>query len=518
MQGAASHLPDDIDTLKRLVLEREAELATARQTTLHLSAWIEKLKLEIARLKRMQFGRSSERLGERIDQLELIVEDLEVSQAQAGPASPACVAEKRAPVRKPLPAHLPRETVRHESEPNCPDCGSVLKTIGEDLAEMLEYVPAHFKVIRHVRPRLACRCCERIVQAAAPSRPIDRGIPGPGLLAHVLVSKFADHLPLYRQAGIYARAGVELERSTLADWVGAAARLLDPLVAALGKHVLAGHTLHADDTPVPVLQPGRGTTKTGRLWTYVRDDRPAGGDTPPAVWFRYSPDRKALRPAEHLKRFAGILQADGYAGFGSVYASGRVTEAGCWAHVRRKFYDIHQASASPIAGQAIARIGALYEIEREIRGKPPDERRAHRQARAGPLLDALRQWLQASLSTVSGKSAIALAIKYALTRWTALTRYADDGRIEIDNNAAERAIRDVALGRKNWLFAGSDAGGERAAAIYSLLGTAKLNGLDPERYLRAVLERIADHPINRIEELLPWHLEVDRVGELREAA
>ncbi|HRO60405.1 MAG TPA: IS66 family transposase, partial [Burkholderiaceae bacterium] len=261
-----------------------------------------------------------------------------------------------------------------------------------------------------------------------------------------------------------------------------------------------------------------GTTKTGRLWTYVRDDRPAGAATPPAVWFRYSPDRKAIRPTEHLKRFTGVLQADGYAGFGSVYASGRVTEAGCWAHVRRKFYDIHQASASPIAGQAIARIGALYEIEREIRGKPPDERRAARQARAGPLLDELQQWLQASLSTVSGKSAIAVAIKYALTRWTALTRYADDGRIEIDNNAAERAIRDVALGRKNWLFAGSDAGGERAAAIYSLLGTAKLNGLDPERYLRAVLERIADHPINRIEELLPWHLEVDRVGALREAA
>jgi transposase len=525
MQGHASHLPGDIETLQRLVLEqravieeRDAKLALAQQHTLHLSAWIEKLRLEITRLKRMQFGRSSERLGERIEQLELIVEDLEASQAHARPVSPLPAVEKSIPVRKPLPAQLPRETVRHEPDANCPDCGAAMKTIGEDIAEMLEFVPAHFKVIRHVRPRLACRCCERMVQVPAPSRPIDRGIPGPALLAHVLVSKYADHLPLYRQAGIYARAGVELERSTLADWVGAAARLLDPLVAALARHVLDGHKLHADDTPVPVLQPGRGTTKTGRLWTYVRDDRPAGETAPPAVWFQYSPDRKAVRPAEHLKHFAGTLQADGYAGFDSLYATGRIIEAACWAHVRRKFYDIHQASASPLAAQAIAQIGTLYEIEREIRGKPPDERRAVRQARAGPLLDDLRQWLQASLSTVSSKSAIAGAIKYALTRWTALTRYVDDGRIDVDNNAAERAIRDVALGRKNWLFAGSDAGGERAAAIYSLLGTAKLNGLDPERYLRAVLERIADHPINRIEELLPWHLEVDRDADLREAA
>jgi transposase len=513
MQGAASHLPEDIETLQRLVLEqralleeREAKLALAQQHTLHLSTWIEKLKLEIARLKRMQFGRSSERLGERIEQLELIVEDLEASQAQTRPASPPPVSEKRSPVRKSLPTHLPRETVRHEPDANCPDCGSAMKTIGEDIAEMLEFVPAHFKVIQHVRPRLACRCCERIVQVPAPSRPIDRGIPGPALLAHVLVSKYADHLPLYRQAGIYARAGVELERSTLADWVGAAARLLDPLVAALRNHVLGGHKLHADDTPVPVLQPGRGTTKTGRLWTYVRDDRPAGDAVPPAVWFQYSPDRKALRPVEHLKHFAGILQADGYAGFDQLYATGRVIEAACWAHVRRKFYDIHQASASPLAAQAIARIGKLYEIEREIRGKRLDERRAVRQARAGPLLEDLRQWLQASLSMVSGKSAIPVAIKYALARWTALTRYVDDGRIEIDNNSAERAIRDVALGRKNWMFAGSDAGGERAAAIYSLLGTAKLNGLDPEHYLRAVLERIADHPIKRVEELLPWRV------------
>ena len=373
-------------------------------------------------------------------------------------------------------------------------------------------------MLRHVRPKLACRCCERIVQVAAPSRPIERGLPGPGLLAHVLVSKYADHLPLYRQSAIYARDGVELDRSTLADWVGASARLLAPLVDALGRHVLATKKLHADDTPVPVLQPGRGTTKTGRLWTYVRDDRPAADTTPPAVWFRYSPDRKGTHPAEHLQRFAGVLQADGYAGFDQLYEKGRIVEAACWAHARRKFYDLHKATGSPIAQQALRRIGDLYDIEREIRGRPPDERRFERKARAGPLLDELRQWLQSTLSTISAKSELATAIRYALTRWQALSRYVDDGRIEIDNNAAERALRDVALGRKNYLFAGSDAGGERAAAIYSLLGTAKLNGIDPEGYLRTVLARIAEHPINRIEELLPWHLEMESVAALRKAA
>jgi transposase len=517
VKAALAQLPDDIDALKRLLIERDEELAVARGERLVLTTIIEQLKLEIARLKRMQFGRSSEKLDERIGQLELILEDLETSQAQLAPVAKP-TEPKAAPVRRPLPEQLPREVVRHEPEPGCPDCGSALKAIGEDVAEMLEYVPASFKVIRHVRPRLACSCCERIVQQPAPIRPIDRGIPGPGLLAHVLVSKYADHLPLYRQAGIYARQGVELERSTLADWVGSAARLLDPLVNALGKHVLAAEKLHADDTPVPVLQPGRGTTKTGRLWTYVRDDRPCGSSEPPAVWMRYTPDRKAIHPAEHLKHFAGILQADGYAGFERLYETGRIQEAACWAHVRRKFYDIAQANDSPIAAEAIRRIGALYAIEAEIRDRPPDERRAARQARASPMLEELRSWLQATLSKLSSKGQLALAIRYALTRWPALIRYAADGRIEIDNNAAERSIRDVALGRKNFLFAGSDAGGERAAAIYSLLGTAKLNGLDPELYLRTVLERIAEHPINQIDELLPWKIAAADTAPQRLAA
>jgi hypothetical protein len=339
---------------------------------------------------------------------------------------------------------------------------------------------------------------------------------GPGLLAHVLVSKYCDHQPLYRQSEMYARQEVELERSTLADWVGASSRLLEPLVEALRRYVVAASKLHADDTPVPVLAPGQGRTKTGRLWTYVRDDRPAANEDAPAVWFAYSPDRKGEHPERHLKKFRGTLQADAYAGFNQLYQDGRIVQAACWAHVRRHFYDLEQAHASPVAREALQRIGALYGIEEEIRGKPPDQRRAVRQAQAKPLVDSLRQWFETTLSKLSRKSDTTAAIRYALTRWGALGRYIEDGHVEIDNNAAERSLRGVALGRKNYLFAGSDAGGERAAAIYSLIVSAKLNGLDPEAYLRQVLTRIPDHPINRIEELLPWNLaaSVSRANEI----
>lgn len=500
---ARACLPDDVEALKALVLQRDTE--------------IEQLKLLVAKLKRMQFGRSSERLDREVEQLELRLEELQV-QAELHVVRAGASPEKRKPVRQPLPDHLPREQIVHAPACTCPDCGRSMRPIGEDVAEVLDYVPARFRVIRHVRPKLACPGCEKIVQSEAPSRPIARGLAGAELLAHVLVSKYADHLPLYRQSQIYAREGVELERSTLAEWVGQCFHLLDPLVEALGRYVLGAAKLHADDTPVPVLEPGRGKTKTGRLWVYVRDDRPAGSKEPPAVVFRYAPDRRGVRPAEHLKDFCGVLQADAYAGFNDLYDSGLIREAACWAHARRAFYDIHEAHRSPIAAEALERIGALYAVEADIRGSPPSRRTEVRQARAGPLLEALHAWLKHTLVQVSKKSALGKAIGYVLTRWTALTRYRDDGSLEIDNNAAERALRGVALGRKNYLFYGSDAGGERAAAIYSLIGTAKLNGLDPQAYLRHVIERIAEHPINRVEELLPWRVELEVPTEARLAA
>lgn len=506
-------LPNDVAALRALLVSqgadlaaKHAELTELRQTIRHRELYIEKLKLQLARLRRMQFGRSSEKIEREIEQLELLIEELEMPSPAAVMAPPS---QKARPVRRPLPEHLPREAVIHAPACSCPSCGGALRPAGEDVAEMLEYVPEHWKVIQHVRPKMACDLCSKIVQADAPSRPIARGLAGPGLLAHVLVSKYCDHLPLYRQSEIYARSGVDLERSTLGDWVGECAALLDPLVTRLGAHVLGGRKVHADDTPVPVLEPGLGKTKTGRLWTYVRDDRPAGSSTPPAAFFRYSPDRKGEHPRQHLQGYSGVLQADAYAGFHHLYDTGRIVEAACWAHVRRKFFDLHEAQGSPIAKEALDRIGALYGIEEAIRGKPPDERREQRQSRAGPLLADLRAWLIDTSRRLSTKSELAGAIHYARSRWAALTRYCDDGLLEIDNSAAERALRAVALGRKNYLFAGADSGGERASAIYSLVGTAKLNGIDPERYLRHVLGRIADHPINRIDELLPWNVELE---------
>jgi transposase len=488
-------LPQDIEALKALVFTQRAELASRL-------AEIDRLHLIIAKLRRLQFGPRSERIDREIEQLQLQLEALQSASTPVEAAPPAAE-EKTQPMRRALPEHLPRERVVHEPACTCLECGAAMRRIGEDVSEVLDYVPGRFKVIRHVRPKLACPACERIVQAQAPSRPIARSFAGPGLLAHILTGKYSDHLPLYRQAQIYAREGVELDRSTMAEWVGGCTQLMTPLAEALARYVFAAGKLHADDTPVPVLDPGRGKTKTGRLWSYVRDDRPAGSLEPPAVLFRYSPDRRGERPQEHLKPFTGILQADAYAGFGHLYGE-RIREAACWAHARRAFYELHEANQSPVAAEALARIGALYAIEAEIRGRPPDERAKIRQARAGPQLDALREWLRQTLMRVSKKSELAKAVTYILSRWTAMPRYRDDGRIEIDNHAAERSLRAVALGRKNYLFCGSDAGGERAAAIYSLIGTAKLNDLDPEAYLRYLLERIADHPINRIDELLPW--------------
>jgi len=508
----ASLIADRDEELRRLEAELESHRQTLSEKVDELrssSERIEHMKLMIEKLRHTIFGTKSEKIVLKLEQLEFKLEEEETTQAEmeavCDRVSPARGAKTR-PERKPLPGHLDREVVTHvPGRDCCPDCGSQLRKFGEDISEQLEYIPDSFKVIRHVRPKFSCTGCDRVVEAPAPSRPIERGLAGPGLLAHVIVSKFADHLPLYRQSEIYGRQGVDISRSTLAGWIGGASDLLSPLVDAIQKHVLGGRKLHADDTPIPVLAPGSGKTKTGRLWTYVRDDRPAGEDTAPAVWFAYSEDRKGEHPRQHLKNFTGALQADAYAGFHHLYGN-HIYEAACWAHARRKFHEIHVVHTSPTTTEALARIGALYAIEDEIRGKPADLRLSIRKSRARPLLDELRTWMEKALRSLSSKSETAGAIRYALSRWRALTRYTEDGLLEIDNSAAERALRAVALGRKNFLFVGSDSGGERAAAMYSLLGSAKLNGLDPELYLRTVLAQIADHPVSKIHDLLPWNL------------
>ena len=507
----SDELPNDIESLKRLLHECSHERDLAYEALKIRTLEVEKLKMQLMKLRRMQFGRSSEKLDREVAQLELAIEELEaievtvVPESAAGDtAASAQPGQKRKPARRPLPDHLPRETIVHAPPAACPACGGQVRVLGQDNSEVLEYVPGHFKVIEHVRPKVSCRCCEAIHQAPPPDLPIERGRPGPGLLAHVLIGKYCDHLPLYRQAEIYAREGIDLSRSTMAGWVGRASFELRPLVMAIGAHVFSADKIHGDDTPVSVLAPGTGRTKTGRLWVYVRDDRASVGTAPPAAFYCYSVDRKGEHPRRHLRDFRGTLQADGYAGFNELYKSGETIEVACWAHVRRKFFDIHAANGSPLAHDALQRIGALYGVEDLVRGRAAHERHSVRQTRAGPLLADLERWFEATLLKISGKSELAGAIRYALSRWTALTRYRDDGHLEIDNNIAERAIRGIALGRKNWLFAGSDEGGERAAAMYTLIETCKLNGIDPQAWLRHVLSRLATHPAKQIDELLPW--------------
>lgn len=498
---------------------------------------VEKLKVEVAYLRRMKYGRSSEQLEHA--QLELVGGQLAqppltpTTQAEGADAEdgvhPSNVtsieqgrkkrqARQRTGVRD-LPDHLPRRTVMHtpHSGCNCEACGRGLREIGQDVSEVLDYEPGSFHVVRHVRPKLACASCSTITQAPAPSRPIDRCMAGTGLLANVLVRKYGDHTPLYRLCQIYAREGVELQRSTLADWVAQAARLLSPLAEAIGRYVLAADKIHGDDTPIRVLGGAGAKARTGRLWVYVRDDRPSGDTAPPAVWFQYSANRKGEHPVRHLRHFRGILQADAFAGYHPLYEDGRVVEAACWSHARRKVWDIHERQlklGGTLAHQALQRIGKVFGVEAEIRGKPPHERMQARQERTGAMLGDLKEWFSTTLSQVSAKSPMALAIGYSLSNWTALTRFVDDGRIEAHNNAAERALRGVAIGRKNFLHLGSDAGGHSAAVIYTLIGSAKLIGIDAQAYLRHVLDRIADHPSNRIDELLPWAV----AGELARAA
>lgn len=494
-------LPDDVETLQAIV----RELAGERADLAEAQAEIERLKLLVRKLQHSQYGRRSERLDE--DQLQLGLEDIGADIARVEARLPVAKSKASPRERLSLPDHLAREDMRVDLDHDaCPGCGGALHVIGETVSEMLDHVPARLRVIRICRPRYGCRACGTIHQAPAPERPIAKGLASAGLVAHVLISKYADHLPLYRQSQIFARQGVELDRSTLANWVGGACWWLEPLQKRLAEHMFASTKLFADDTPLPVLDPGRGRTKTGRLWVYARDDRPWGGPDPPAALYLYSPDRRAERPVAHLGKFKGVLQVDGYAGFEQLTANGDIALAACWAHARRKFHEIEQATGSPIATEALRRIADLYLIERTIRGRRPDERQRVRTEQTRPLIHGLQVWLERELHRVPPRGGLADAIRYALTRWPALCRFLDDGRIEIDSNTVERAIRPIALGRKNHLFAGSDGGAERWATIASLLATAKLNQVEPYAYLKDVLERMSvGHPMSQIDDLLPWN-------------
>lgn len=528
-------LPDDVAALKRLLIAKDAELIVAKNGLVTTQLAVEKLKAQLAKLRREKFGSTSEQIQRSIEQLELALEDAETANAEAVAAQPQPeepspaptdststpdVAPKKRP-RRQLPAELPRRDVVHQPDATCKTCGGTdLRPVGESVTEVLEYVPARFEVVRHVRPACSCRKCETMVQARMPDLPIPRGIAGPWLLAYVITAKFCDHLPLYRLAEIFARHGVDLDRGLLAEWLGHVSWLVRPLVGLIAEHVMAGRVIHADDTPIDVLAPGAGKTKTGRQWVYLRDERPHGSSTPPAVLYRYTPDRKGDHCRSELAHFTGYLHADGYAGFGKLYdiagqsgidaallaGPARMAEVACWSHVRRGFFDEHASNGSKLAKEALERIGALFDIERTIAGNAPEIRANVRQRAAKPRIDDLATWFDAQLKVIPPKGDLAVAIRYARNRWQALTRYLDDGRLEISNNAAENQIRPVALGRKNWLFAGSDAGGERAAAFFTLIRTAKLNGIEPEAYLREVLTRIGSHPINRLHELLPWNI------------
>ena len=507
MTGLTHALPTDVDALQAMILAERAAHATEA----------ERLRQIIKEMQRHRFGRRAETLP--IDQLELGLEDVQQTEAADAASAEAAEPKRRAEAvihrranRGKLPDHLPRiETILDIENKACPCCTGALHVIGEDRAERLDVIPARFQVLVVRRPRYGCRACEGVVlQAPAPARLIEGGMPTEATVAHVVVAKYADHLPLYRQAQIYARQGVRLDRSTLADWTGRAAFLLRPIHERLLQTLKASPKLFADETTVPVLDPGRGRTKTGQLWAYARDDRPWGGTDPPAVVYVYAPDRRAARPMAHLADFTGVLQVDGYGGYRTVAAKGAVRLAFCWAHVRRKFYDLAAAGPAPIATEALNRIQKLYEIEADIRGQTPDARQAARHLHTRPILEAFEPWLRARLETVSQKSKLAEAIRYALSRWEGLTLFLDDGRIEIDNNTVERAIRPLALNRKNALFAGSDGGAEHWAVLATLIETAKLNAIDPEAYLTDVITRIVQgHPQSQIDALMPWNYAAD---------
>jgi transposase len=532
-------LPTDLAAAHAMILaERgarlraEAEKSEAEAVVSAHEAFILHLKLEIEKMRRTIYGARSERTARLLDQLEMQLEDAEadaredaLAAERASHLTPVRTFERRRPVRKPFPEHLPRERVVIAASESCPCCGStLLSKLGEDITETLEVIPRQWKVIQTVRERFSCRRCETITQPPAPFHVTPRGFAGPNLLAMILFEKFGQHQPLNRQSERYAREGIDLSLSTLADQVGVCAAIVRPLYALIEAHVLAAERLHGDDTTVPIL--AKGKTDTGRVWVYVRDDKPFSGTAPPAALFYASRNRAGEHPERHLANFAGILQADAYGGYNKLYLPDRqpgpILSALCWSHGRRKFFELADLAVnprrgqntpviSPIALEAVKRIDVLFDIEREINGLPAEQRLSVRRDRSLPLVTSLEEWLRAERVRFSRHAPIAKAMDYMLKRWTSFTRFLDDGRICISNNAAERALRGLALGRKSWLFAGSDRGAERAAVMYTLIQTAKLNDVDPQAWLADVLARINDHKIHDLAALLPWHWVAERV-------
>lgn len=525
-------LPDDPDALKALVAQLQAQNSALTATVRVFELHIANLQLRIAKLKRQAFGKASEKVEREIEQLELALEDLLIAKAEAS-ATPQDEAEEaseptkadavteRAPRRRPrVSADTLRE--RRELDPGttCPDCGGALRLVGEDVSEMLDLIVAQLKVIEIARPKKSCRACEKMVQAPAPSRPIPGSMATASLLAYILVSKFDDHLPLYRLNEIFARMGVDIPDTTLVDWCGRTMKLLLPLIERIESHVLAGDVLHADDTPIRVLDPklrkagvsgnlGKGV-RQGRIWAYILDQRPWAGQAPPGAAYKFAANWKEEHVLGHLRHARGILQADGYKGYGKLYAPGadgiaQFREAACWAHLRRDFHDLWVGAKSQIAREALDRIGAIYDIEAQITGQSAQARLTARQLHSKPKVEAFHAWAQAQLTKIPAKSDLANAFRYALTRWPAFCLFLEDGRVAIDNNSAERALKPIGIGRKNWLFAGADTGAETLARAMTIIETAKMNGLDPQAYLADVIERINDHKINRLDELLPWN-------------
>ena len=537
MPASVSPMPDDVEALRAALAaatfradQAEVALLGARARQSDDQALIAHLKLQIEKLRHQLFGSKSERRSRLLDQLELQLEELEATASQdaaiariaAHKVADAPGFERRRPSRQPFPEHLPRERVVIAAPCACPACGGTrLSRIGEDVTETLEVIPRRWKVIQTVREKVACRDCDRISQPPAPFHVVARGWAGPGLLAMMLFEKFGQHQPLNRQVERYGREGVPLSLSTLADQVGAAAAVLEPLHHRLRAHVIGAERLHGDDTTVPVL--ARGKAATGRIWTYVRDDRPFGGPAPPAALFYYSPNRAGEHPRQHLVDWSGILQADAYGGYTRLYDAGRqpgpIMEAGCWSHARRAFFVLADIEASarrkadgkkpepisPLALEIVQRMDRLFEVERAFNGRSSQDRLIARQERSAPLVDELEALMLKHRPGLSRHDDLARAMDYMLKRWPVFTRFLDDGRVCLTNNAAERALRGIALGRKAWLFAGSDRGGQRAAFMYSLIVTAKLNDVDPQAWLADVLARIADHPSHQLDDLLPWH-------------